>query len=150
MSKITVKKRAKKAEEVVPVFIDINEKNYYRYFSKEMSKTLDNMGNEYITFMLLDIYSLLNDRKISENNMINLLNTYKDEWIFHVDIWKEQIKNEEEYLASISEVPDIRGVPCPSCKSERTKTVDIQTRRLDEPSTKFGECFACQLKWTDQ
>lgn len=50
---------------------------------------------------------------------------------------------------SLKTLPKIKGVKCPRCGNDEAYYTVLQTRRADEPPTRFYKCTKCGHTWRE-
>lgn len=91
------------------------------------------------------IIDLIKDKKINENNIVNLTYTelFPSHWQSIID---EKIKRDEMQKERIMhQTTDL--FTCYKCKQNKCTYFELQTRSADEPITTFITCLNCGNKW---
>jgi DNA-directed RNA polymerase subunit M/transcription elongation factor TFIIS len=123
----------------------------YKKFEDFIFENSDNDKDVYLN-NIYQFYPLMkedNNLEKIKKDILNLKNENKDLRIYESLIYQQEKKKIEEYddyLVCPFEV--VSGViVCGKCNSDKTWSVQKQTRSADEPMTTFSKCNDCGHSW---
>ena len=120
------------------------EKRFKIIYMDKVKTIFSNLCSNYgvINEQIID---LIKDKKINENNIVNLTYTelFPSHWQSIID---EKIKRDEMQKERIMhQTTDL--FTCYKCKQNKCTYFELQTRSADEPITTFITCLNCGNKW---